>query len=264
MISRDLRVQGRPAQVFHGGTGPGLLLLHGGWGGARLHWEPLWEELARGFTVLAPELPGFGVTPALPKPSFAAYVAWLGELMEAAGLSRATVVGTSFGATLGRALAALEPSRVTHLVMANGGHFADAPRWLKPVLRLPGPRQALSAFLWRHAFSRHNLQRCALAPRWFAQVRAGSWERVRTMRDTWLADHPEETRLHAPTLLLWGDADLLKPLSFGESIQRDIPGARMQPLAGAGHCPSLDRPAEFASAVLRFCGAGAAASLPSE
>jgi pimeloyl-ACP methyl ester carboxylesterase len=39
----------------------------------------------------------------------------------------------------------------------------------------------------------------------------------------------------APTLVIHGTADPMFPLAHGEALARDIPGARLLPLEGAGH-----------------------------
>ena len=54
------RVEGMSARVFVGGAGEPLLLVHGGWGGAEMHWASVWEPLAARFRVVAPDLPGIG------------------------------------------------------------------------------------------------------------------------------------------------------------------------------------------------------------
>jgi pimeloyl-ACP methyl ester carboxylesterase len=48
-------------RVLTKGSGPALVFFHGSWG---LDWDPFLDELARGFTVYAPEHPG--TTPAAP------------------------------------------------------------------------------------------------------------------------------------------------------------------------------------------------------
>lgn len=45
--------------MFTGGEGPRtVLLLHGGWMGAALHWSGVWDRLAQRARVVAPDLPG--------------------------------------------------------------------------------------------------------------------------------------------------------------------------------------------------------------
>src|SRR5689334_16668505 len=117
VTSHTLEVEGRPARIWRGGGGSGrvLLLLHGGIGNAELSWRPVWDQFAEEFEVIAPDLPGFGHTPELPNPSFLALVEWLRHMLDTLGISRVTVIGNSFGATLARFFAARYTDRVSYL-----------------------------------------------------------------------------------------------------------------------------------------------------
>jgi pimeloyl-ACP methyl ester carboxylesterase len=59
-------------------------------------------------------------------------------------------------------------------------------------------------------------------------------------------------RVTAPTLVLWGRQDGLVPLAYGERWRDRIAGARLEVIEECGHLPPVERPVEFADAVLRF------------
>lgn len=44
--------------VWTGGEGTPLLLLHGAWGGAQMHWSTVWDALTERCRVIAPDFPG--------------------------------------------------------------------------------------------------------------------------------------------------------------------------------------------------------------
>ena len=54
------------------------------------------------------------------------------------------------------------------------------------------------------------------------------------------------------TLVLWGRQDGLVPLIYGERYRDRIRGATLEALNRRGHLPPVERPGEFAEAVLRF------------
>jgi pimeloyl-ACP methyl ester carboxylesterase len=56
-----------------------------------------------------------------------------------------------------------------------------------------------------------------------------------------------------PTLLVWGDADALSPLTIAHQIHDAIPGARLAIISGAGHVSNLEDPARFNAEVRNFC-----------
>lgn len=60
------------------------------------------------------------------------------------------------------------------------------------------------------------------------------------------------SRITAPTLVMTGDADRLIPAENSHRIASRISGARLHPLAGAGHDFPAERPEETASAIRAF------------
>jgi pimeloyl-ACP methyl ester carboxylesterase len=116
------------------GRGPALVFFHGPWG---LTWDPFLDDLARSFTVYAPEHPG--TSPGRPDDVYALDGVWdlvlcYDELLEGLGLSRAAFVGHSFGAMVAGEVAAAYPNRVSHLVLIDAlGLWRDdapIPNWM--------------------------------------------------------------------------------------------------------------------------------------
>ena len=136
-------IGGKPGHVFVGGHGEPLLLIHGGWGGAAMHWSPVWDRLAERFWVIAPDLPGIGTRqPALG--SVGANAQWLQELVEALGVPSAWLVGNSFGASVACRMASDHPERCRGLVLVNGIPMPATPR----VMRWLGERKLGRRALW--------------------------------------------------------------------------------------------------------------------
>jgi 3-oxoadipate enol-lactonase len=59
-------------------------------------------------------------------------------------------------------------------------------------------------------------------------------------------------RISARTLVLVGENDILKPRKYSERIAREIPGAELVVVPGAGHAVCLEKPALFNSILLGF------------
>ena len=59
-------------------------------------------------------------------------------------------------------------------------------------------------------------------------------------------------RIDIPTLLLWGEQDGIVSTSYGEAWRAEIPGARMDVIANAGHFPHWEQPRGFADRLSRF------------
>jgi pimeloyl-ACP methyl ester carboxylesterase len=55
--------------------------------------------------------------------------------------------------------------------------------------------------------------------------------------------------LPVPTLFGWGDRDAYAPPASGQSLTRQMPHARLEIIADAGHMPQIDRPNAVADAI---------------
>jgi pimeloyl-ACP methyl ester carboxylesterase len=108
------------------GSGPAVLLLHGGLGDSGL-WEPVVPLLAEGFRTIRTDLRFFGrsVGPAGPWSWHDDVIGVLDEL----GIERAALVGLSLGGKLALDLALAHPERlwaVVGVAPGLGGHDGDA------------------------------------------------------------------------------------------------------------------------------------------
>ncbi len=108
------------------GQGPALLLLHGGHG-SWLHWARNIETLASRYTVLVPDMPGYGDSSTPSENSLPSLTRLLTQslrqlLPEKESL---TIIGFSFGGLVAAQLA-LSRSGVTHLVLLGpAGHDGE-------------------------------------------------------------------------------------------------------------------------------------------
>jgi pimeloyl-ACP methyl ester carboxylesterase len=58
--------------------------------------------------------------------------------------------------------------------------------------------------------------------------------------------------IHAPTLLLYGDADVRAPLDVAHGMHAAIPGSKLVVLPGVGHVISVEAPERFNDEVRAF------------
>ena len=245
-------------RVLSKGGGPAVVFFHGPWG---LTWDPFLDELARSFTVHAPEHPG--TTPGAPDEIYHLDGLWdlvvcYEELLEGLGVASAAFVGHSFGAMVACEVAAAYPGRARHLALiAPLGFWRDPDRIVNWMLLEPGE-------LRRHIFRDPE---CEAARRMFPRSEepdaAGTAARVRmvwamgtTGKFIWpIPDKGLKKRIHrvkAPTLLIWGKEDRLVPPVYAEEFVRRLAGARVQTVDDAGHAPHLEQPEIVARMVRDF------------
>ena len=222
-----------------GGKGPALLLVHG-LAGSGLWWRRNIAALQQSYRVYVVDLPGFGSL-WRDRSGFrlAAGAEWFVRLLDALQLPVVSVAGHSMGGLLAVSLAARAPERVHKLVL------------VAPSIGLP------------HQQVRANLRPLMLSVRYvvpsfipllaFDTLRAGPWNLWRSARELLSMDLREKlASVEAPTLLIWGERDVLVPPSLGVVLQAAIPLSRLVIIPGAGHVAMFDKPAEFNTAVLQF------------
>ena len=139
----EIHLHGHTLSYRTAGRGPLLVLVHG-IANSSESWEPVLAQLARRFTVLAPDLLGHGDS-AKPRGDYSlgANASLLRDLMVALGHERGTIVGHSLGGGIAMQIAYQFPERVERLVLVSSGGLG---RELTPVLRavaLPGAEYVL-------------------------------------------------------------------------------------------------------------------------
>jgi pimeloyl-ACP methyl ester carboxylesterase len=176
-------------------------------------------------------------------------------LMDATGIDRAHVVGSSMGGAIAQELALAHPARIRSLVL--NGTWCRGDRFLHEIFR---------SWIWtaRRADSLRDF--LVAVNLWCFSPRI--WNEG-TM-DRWLAaaeesPHPQsvdafcrsaEALLHhetadrldairAPTLVTVGELDLVLPPRFSREIVERIPGARLAEIRGAGHQPFQELPVDY-------------------
>jgi pimeloyl-ACP methyl ester carboxylesterase len=138
---RQVEVGGIRINYVRGGHGPTLLLLHG-YPQTWYSWDDILPALARHYTVVAPDLPGAGLSSA-PAPAAdytkKAMAADIYGLMVKLGLSRhVRIVGHDIGTMVAYSYAAAHPRDVVKLVLSEAP-VPDPSIYTFPALTAHGP-----------------------------------------------------------------------------------------------------------------------------
>lgn len=103
------------------GSGPGLLLAHGGGGSVAGNFGSIIDDLARTHTVIGADYPGSGDTPRSTQPlTLDGLADELVAIAVDAGVERFTVLGYSLGTAVAVRAAARHPDCVTGLILTAG------------------------------------------------------------------------------------------------------------------------------------------------
>jgi pimeloyl-ACP methyl ester carboxylesterase len=252
-------VDGVTLQVFHGGQGPTLLVLHDC--EVMTEWQPYHAALATQFTVLAPSHPGFGASERAGSIDGIDDLAYLYlDFIAGLGPQGVDVLGLGMGGWIAAEMAVRCRHSLRRLVLADTVGIKVSGRtevdivetfilsreqllevgWHDPALgaermKLPGTpgladdelltlirnREAAARLSWKPFMHNPALRR-------------------------WLH------RIAVPTLVLWGESDRIVRPDYGRAFQQAIPGAQFQLIQAAGHYPYLERPQEFVASVTAF------------
>jgi pimeloyl-ACP methyl ester carboxylesterase len=220
------------------GDGPPLVLVHG-YGAASSWWRHNMGPLAAQRRVYAPDLGGFGRSWPKHRFSLERTVACLESWMQELGLPCADLCGHSMGGHVCLRLAAAHPERVRKLVLVDASGLPLHTRLLP--------------LAWRSLRS-HGHMRFRFAPIALATaLQAGPLVLWSALHDL-LADDVQTvlSGIAAPTLLVWGERDLLVPLELGRALHQAIQGSRLVVVPDAGHNVMFERPEQFNRLVLDF------------
>lgn len=274
--TRRIQTSGATIHVRTAGAGPPLLLLHG-FPQTNVIWHKIAPALAKRFTVVAPDLRGYGFSS---KPadgenhsgySKRAMALDQVEVMRALGFERFAVVGHDRGGRVIWRLATEQPEHVTRAVILDivPTPYANVTRefatayfhWFFLIQPAPFPEQLIEGA--PETFLRRFLSRAGITPEAFAEY-------LRALREPgtvhgWCEDyragatideqHEAETRdkrVTCPLLVLWGERSLVgtsyDPLLLWRSVATDVRGRSLP----GGHSLPEELPEQTLSAILEF------------
>ena len=218
-------VSGQPVRYLTSGEGPPLVLVHA-LGENALDWSWVLPVLSRGHRVNAPDLPGIGGGGgAMTDHSPASFASFIAAFLDALGIERAAIVGSSLGGLIALRLALSDPARVGALVLVGSAGLGRTVSPALSLLTLPGYVEAMialcktpvgarqrawgrTALLFARSWSAPSARlaaqyRLVLTPGFLEATLAALRAQVAPVgqREVLVDQLP---RLRIPTLVLWG------------------------------------------------------------
>lgn len=261
--------------VAEAGSGPVLVMLHGGGPGASGvgNYHQNLPALTTRFRVLLPDQPGFGASY---RPSEADLdarsitritVDALFQALDALGVGTFHLLGNSLGGAAAIAMARARPERVARLVLMapGGGWLPSGPtptEGQKEMFRYyngGGPsEEKMANFIRTMVFDHRQFGADVVRARYEASLDEShiafyhrynaAFARRHGMDPLWRDLH----EIAAPTLLLWGRDDRTITLDGAQIMLKQIPDVRMHVFGRCGHWVQLERRAEFERLVADF------------
>ncbi|MCM2323110.1 MAG: alpha/beta hydrolase [Oligoflexia bacterium] len=250
---------------LHGSAGEPIVLLNGVMMNTRA-WGALLPAFAAKHRVLLHDFRGQGLSSQPDEPySYELHVRDLLALLDHLGIDKTHLIGTSYGSEVGLAFAIRHPERVLTLTVAAGVARPDALLRAKIRAWILATEHAITHGEKRDLYLStvpYNFSASYLRERgaFFDKMA----DAVARLPDTWfvgfkrlceafleldvLAGLP---RITAPTLIVAGTQDELKPVRFSRELAERIPHARLE-LIDAAHALVIEKPEEFTALVLEF------------
>lgn len=247
------------------GVGEPLLLLNGGmmsYGS----WDPYVPPLAERYRVIRCDLRGMLRSPGERPEGFPGHAEDLLRLLDALGVARCHVAGTSYGAFAGFFLAAQAPARVASLVAMTVADRVSPEMWAEADRMAVACREALaggsrekvydlvSAFAFSYEWAEAHAEEIAarrasvslLPDAWFSGL-AGLLAALEE-----LDVRPLLPRITCPVLVLLASDDRAMPRAWGESLAAALPRAELSIVPGCGHGLVVEKPRETLDYLLAF------------
>lgn len=276
---------GSTVRIQEVGQGAPVVFVHGASNGGT-SWASLAARLGTSRCILL-DRPGCGLSPPLARGltdmtalgSFAD--ALVVDVLDAMGLDRAHVVGTSFGGYFALRSAAAHPDRVHRLVLLSwsfGAPVESTPLVMRvsmlPFLRRLATRIKPTERMVRSMLKQIGLRNAVESGRfgpveiaWFLSLlrdtdtmgnEIAAAPRIVTMRgfnDDTLLPPSLLARVEAPSYVLWGEDDPMGGADIARAFVGQLRNAQLELMPGAGHAPWMDDPDHVAGRVAAFLGA---------
>jgi pimeloyl-ACP methyl ester carboxylesterase len=250
---------------------PTLILLHGS-NASLLTWEPWSKTLSDTFHVVSVDLPGHGLTGAVPNGDYSqeGMAKFVGAFADKLGLKSFALAGNSMGGGVASRFAEENPARVTKLILVDAGGLPFTPTGGQPLAfklaRTPvvdqimlhvTPRSLVVEGLNKAIVHKEIITDAMIDSYWdFARMdgtRAATLARFQENQDTYVRDHT--TALKMKVLILWGEQDALIPVAIAHDWHKAVPGSTLIVYPKTGHIPMEEVAAQSASDVRTFLNA---------
>ncbi len=250
----SLQVGGLKVSYQKVGKGPLLVLLHG-WANTWEAWLPIIPELSDKYTLILPDLPGFGQSEG-PQEGWSTqhYSLWLSEFMNTILNQDQSkewfIAGHSFGGKIAAnyCAQAIEPlPKKLILIDASGipGVLTSKQRALKLMANVTPPflKKTVGQVLRSKIYKAFDADTDYL-------VANGSQKK--TLRMVLMEDLTHDLeKIEVPTLILWGNDDPATPISAGEIFHKQIEGSEMK-VFEAEHFPHHQHPEDVVKVIRAF------------
>jgi len=160
------------------------------------------------------------------------------------------MAGLSMGGYIALEVLRQAPDRIARLALLDTGSRADTPEQTerrKKLIAIAGNErlELVNDLLWPLLVHESRMQDSELRATVDAMLLETGAENFMLQQRALMTrpdSRPGLGAIRSPTLVAVGDGDRLTPLDLSEEIAENIPGAKLEIVAGSGHLSTLERP----------------------
>jgi 2-hydroxy-6-oxonona-2,4-dienedioate hydrolase len=234
-----------------------LVLLHG-LGASAERWLYVSNMLSKDFRVVIPDIIGFGYSD---KPAaeytIDFFIDFFQGFLNNLNISRSLIVGSSFGGYLATEFAIRFNEQVEKLILAApAGLMRTSTRVLDQYIlaalypTFENAKIAFNSMAYDPSTVSESTVRDFVNRMRLPNAKYAFMSTLLGIRDSPKL-HGRLSKVHVPTLLVWGDNDNMIPLQYSNGFQ-EIPSSELVIINKCGHTPYVEKPQEFTDIALRF------------
>ncbi|MEO9277856.1 MAG: alpha/beta hydrolase [Nitrososphaera sp.] len=241
-----------------GQTDPNLILLHG-LGGYAERWLALMPFLNKKYHIFAPDLIGYGQSD---KPSVdytpELFVKFVFDFMDALGIKKTSMIGTSLGGQIVAECAALQNPIIEKIIMISpaGIMKKSTPALDAYTMAALYPTQESAKTAYHMMVGPNKPVSDTSIERFVNNMSRPNAKMVFLSTLLGLKNAPDITeklgKIKIPTLLIWGKEDKLIPFEYSEKFASSINNCILVPMEGCGHSAYVEEPERLSKIIIDF------------
>jgi pimeloyl-ACP methyl ester carboxylesterase len=234
-------------------AGPVLVLVHGS-NASLFTWEPWVQRLGNSFRIVSMDMPGHGLTGAVPNNDYSqeGMVKFVAEVADKLGLQKFAIAGNSMGGGVVARFAEEHPDRVSALILVDAGgepsKMGDHVPLVFKIARTPVLNKIL-LYITPRSLVTEGLNDAIVHKEIITDKMIDTYWELARMEGSRAANgirfalpFTNDVKAHiadikAPTLILWGEQDHLIPAEAAHEFAKDIPGSKLIIYPATGHIP---------------------------
>ena len=225
------------------GEGQAIILLHGLMGGLSNFKDVIGFFSSKGYKVIIPELPIYNLP--LKETTVTAFSDFLEDFIEYKNLNNFILLGNSLGGHIGLIYSNKNPSLVKSLVLTGSSGLYENS------MGESYPKRENYGYIKRktqEVFYNSKVATKEIVDEVFETVN----NREKLVRTLSIAKSAirhnmseELPNIKTPTLLIWGENDLVTPPEVAREFKSLLPNSKLEWIKKCGHAPMMEHPKEF-------------------